>query len=62
MPKPPPNVPALGNSCTMRGKGGKGTVIFISDRNWARVNWEDDADIRIAALPTICHLYELERL
>jgi hypothetical protein len=59
MAKPPPNLPAAGDNCRLRGKQSLGKVLVINPlNNWARVEW-DPAETPFA--PLMCHLYELEK-
>lgn len=57
MSKAPPNLPELNDRVKMRGKQfTNGIVKFINpENNWTRVEWEKEG-------PTLCHLYELEKI
>ena len=54
--KAPPNLPDLNDRVRLRSKGIEGRVVFVNpENNWARVEWESKG-------PTLCHLYELEKI
>lgn len=56
-PKPPPNIPAIGERCKLRGRPARGWLRKVNELNrWADVEW--DADARG---PSVVHLWELER-
>lgn len=57
--KAPPNLPAVGDACRLRGRAAIGTVLSINPVNWARVSWKPSRD---QVAPHICHLFELEKI
>lgn len=57
MPKPPPNVPSLGDRCRLRGKGICGELKHVSPTDWAVVHWDV-----FKSGPGIVHLHELEKI
>jgi hypothetical protein len=66
MAKAPKNIPdKIGDVVTLRGKGGRGIVLQITERNWVEVRWDQKAIEyfgEMIAQPRICHLYELEKI
>jgi hypothetical protein len=54
-PKPPPNTPSVNDRVRLRGRGGRGTLTYVSNRLWAFVDWD-----AATPGPNIVHLFELE--
>jgi hypothetical protein len=59
--KGPPNLPTIGDLCRLRGQEAEGVCANINPSNlWTQVWWQGRPPSR--ETPTLCHLYELERL
>lgn len=61
MVKVPKNLPEVGNTVLLRGRGKKGKLVQIShqeiiDSYWCNVLWENHDG------PSVCHLHELEKI
>ena len=57
MPKVPPNLPEVGDRCKMRGRNFAGILQKLNLELWAWVDWNGHEHG-----PSICHLYELEKI
>ena len=56
-PRPPTNIPNVGDRVKLRGRKSIGLLEGVNDRQWAIVAW--DAEL---PGPKIVHLFELEKL
>jgi hypothetical protein len=52
-----PNLPLVGDRVKLRGREPTGTVHKINDIKWVHVEWDEGS-----TGPTICHLFELEKI
>lgn len=55
--KAPKNLPQVGDTVRLKGRGLTGVLVRVNDRLWSFVSWDDTQ----LPGPKIVHLYELEK-